>query len=153
MTPHTLDDKKLEGHLEEVGAVLGLLEEYGSESRFLWFREIDRRTGIDRGLLRNILNHLKKTREIREMHGQNKRIFFALKKYYGQCRDAESRSKDGTVPDGYSRARGLSRTQKSADRTRKRIERQQKRREVKLFSRARHKRRAGLPSPHRGVKK
>ncbi len=135
-----MDDRKLEVHFGEVGAVLGLLEEYGSESRFLWLREIDRQTGIDRGLLRNILNHLKKTGEVMEMHGQNKRIFFALKKYYVQCHDAESKSKEGASSGKYSRARGLSRTQKSAERTRKRAERQQKRREAKLFSRARHRR-------------
>lgn len=134
-----MDDGKLEECSEEIGVVLNLLEQYGSESKFLWFREIDRQTGIDRGLLRNILNHLKKTKEVREMHGQNKRIFFASKKHYRRCRDAESKSKDSVVSDGYSGARGLSRTQKSKERTRKRVERQQKRLEAKLFSRARHR--------------
>jgi len=135
-----MDDGKMERYSDEVGAVLDLLERYGSESRFLWFREIDRQTGIDRGLLRNILNHLRKTKEIRELHGQNKRIFFALKRHYKRCHDAESKSKGKTVPNGYGKAGGLSRTQKSVERTRKRVERQQKRREVKLFSRAKHRR-------------
>lgn len=138
-----MDDGKLEEHSEEVGVVLNLLEQYGSESKFLWFREIDRQTGIDRGLLRNILNHLKKTRDVQELHGQNKRIFFALKKHYGRCRDAESKSGGGVVSDEHGKARGLSRTQKSVERTRKRVERQQKRREAKLFSRAKHKRKTG----------
>ena len=135
-----MDDEKLEEYDEEIKTVLKLLEQYGSESKFLWFREIDKQTGIDRGLLRNILNHLKKTKEVKELQGQNKRIFFALKKYYKQCYDVESKSKGRIISDEYSKIKGLSRTQKSMERTRKRIEKQQKRREVKLFSRAKHKR-------------
>jgi len=101
-----MDDGKLEECSEEIGVVLNLLEQYGSESKFLWFREIDRQTGIDRGLLRNILNHLKKARDVQEMHGQNKRVFFALKKHYKRCHDAESKSKGRIVSDEYSRAMG-----------------------------------------------
>lgn len=138
-----MDDERLEEHSGEIRAVLDLLEIYGSESRFLWFREIDKRTGINRGLLRNIMNHLKKTGETVEVHGQNKRIFFALKKHHKRCVDAESRSRDAVVSDRYGTVRGASRTQKSITRTRNRIARQQKRREVKLFARAKHKRRTG----------
>ena len=99
-------------------------------------------TEIDRGLLRNILNHLKKNKEIKEIHGQNKRIFFALTKYYEQCHETELnyKGKNEIISDEYSKVKGLSRTQKSTERTRKRIEKQQKRREVKLFSHAKHKR-------------
>ena len=39
--------------------VLDILEEWGAESRFIWFRELHRITDIDKGLLRNILNELK----------------------------------------------------------------------------------------------
>ncbi len=35
--------------------VLDVLEEWGSESRFIWFRELHRITDIDKGLLRNII--------------------------------------------------------------------------------------------------
>ena len=41
-------------------------------------------TDIDKGLLRNILNELKKSREIKEMHGTNNRIFFCLTKILHQ---------------------------------------------------------------------
>lgn len=138
-----MDEGRIGGHDAEVDAVLGLLEEWGAKSRFIWFREIDRQTGIDRGLLRNILNYLKKTGEVREMHGRNKRIFFALQRHYGRCHDAESGS--GAVAESgvHGGITGQSRTQKSEERTRRRIERQQKRREVKIFSRAKHRRRVG----------
>ena len=40
--------------------VIGVLEEWGAESKFIWFRELHRITDIDKGVLRNILNELKK---------------------------------------------------------------------------------------------
>ena len=137
-----MDSEKFEEYEEEIKIVHNLLKEWGEKSRFIWFREIDRLTGIDRGLLRNILNHLKKNKEVKEIHGQNKRIFFTLTKYYTQCHTAELnyKGKSEIIKDKDSKVKGLSRTQKSIERTRKRIERQQKRREVKLFSRAKHKR-------------
>ncbi len=138
-----MDEKRIAGHDEEVGAVLDLLEDWGSRSRFIWFQEIDRQTGIDRGLLRNILNHLKKTGEVREMHGRNKRIFFALQNHYARCRDAGMGEADGGSGGAMAVAAGPGGTKKSAERTRRRIEKQQKRREVKIFSRAKHKRRIG----------
>ena len=142
MEPLT-DPEKPDRDLEQTDAVLDLLERWGSESRFVRFWDIDRQTGIERGLLRNILNRLKKAGEVKKLHGQNKRVFFVLPKYYRQCRDAELNSKSGGVVDRHGKPRGLNRTQKSMERTRRRIEKQQKRREVKLFSRARHRRKTG----------
>jgi len=77
--------------------VLKILEEWGSESKFIWFRELHRITDIDKGLLRNILNELKKSKEVKDMHGVNNRIFFCLKKYYIKCRDVEFRFKGKTI--------------------------------------------------------
>ena len=62
-----------------VNAALNLLEEWGSASKFIWFRELHRITEIDKGLLRNILTELKKSKEVKETHGTNNRIFFCLK--------------------------------------------------------------------------
>ena len=56
--------------------VLDVLEKWGSESRFIWFRELHRVTDIDKGILRNIINELKKSKEIKDLHGTNNRIFF-----------------------------------------------------------------------------
>ncbi len=44
-----------------INVALNLLEEWGSASKFIWFRELHRITEIDKGLLRNILNELKKS--------------------------------------------------------------------------------------------
>lgn len=137
------DGDKEEEEEEEFKAVLDLLEEWGGgRSRLVWFREMARLTGIDRGLLRNILNHLKKDGEVTEIRGQNKRIFFALTKHYRQCLQAEPGigGKGGIAGDGGGRTGVPGRAQKSAERTRKRIERQQRRREARLFSRAKHRR-------------
>ena len=54
---------------EAIQTTLDLLEKWGSESRFIWFRELHRITDIDKGMLRNILNELKKSKEVKEMHG------------------------------------------------------------------------------------
>ena len=78
---------------EATNQVIELLEEWGLQSKFMWFRELHRITDIDKGLLRNILNELKKTKEVKEMHGTNNRIFFCLRKYYIKCRDIEFRFK------------------------------------------------------------
>ena len=51
---------------EATQKVLDLLEEWGSDSKFIWFREIHRITDIDKGLLRNVINELKKTKEVTE---------------------------------------------------------------------------------------
>ena len=64
---------------EATNQVLDILEEVGSRIKFIWFRELHRITDVDKGLLRNILNELKKSREIKEMHGTNNRIFFCLR--------------------------------------------------------------------------
>jgi len=85
-----LDDRDKEKQ-EATRKVLQLLDEWGSDSKFIWFREVHRITNIDKGLLRNIINDLKKSKDITEFHGDTKRIFFCLKKYYKKCLDLEKR--------------------------------------------------------------
>ena len=82
---------------EATKQVLQLLEDFGSESKFIWFREIHRLTDIDKGLLRNILNELKKSKEVTEFKSDTKRILFCLKKYYKKCRDLENMYKGKTI--------------------------------------------------------
>ena len=117
--------------------VLLILEEWGSESKFIWFRELHRITDIDKGLLRNILNELKKSKEIKDMHGTNNRIFFCLKKYYIKCRDVEFRykGKEIMLKDG-SRAKIIQGATKSSERTRKRLAKQQNKRRAKSFTKS-----------------
>jgi len=57
-------DKEQEEFTQQV---LDVLEKWGSESRFIWFRELHRITDIDKGLLRNIINELKKSKEVKDM--------------------------------------------------------------------------------------
>lgn len=120
---------------EDVKKTLDLLEEWGSASKFIWFRELHRITDIDKGLLRNILNELKKSKEVKEMHGTNNRIFFCLKKYYVKCRDVEFRfkGKQITLKDG-SRTKIIQGSTNATERTRKRIEKQKNRRNSKAIS-------------------
>ncbi len=115
--------------------VLQLLEEWGSEAKFIWFREIHRITDIDKGLLRNVINDLKKSKEITEHSNDTKRIFFCLKKYYKKCRDVENRFKGKAVmlKDG-SRVKVYQNTTKSSERTRKRLEKQKQKRQVKAYT-------------------
>ena len=115
--------------------VLELLEEWGSESKFIWFREIHRITDIDKGLLRNILNELKKSKEIKDMHGTNNRIFFCLKKYYIKCRDVEFRfkGKEIMLRDG-SKTKIIQGSTNATERTRKRLEKQKNKRRAKSFT-------------------
>ncbi len=121
--------------------VLELLEEWGSESRFIWFREIHRITDIDKGLLRNILNELKKSKEVKDMHGTNNRIFFCLKKFYIKCRDVEFRfkGKEIMLKDG-SKTKIIQGSTNATERTRKRLEKQKNKRKAKAFSKAKNKR-------------
>ena len=127
---------------EAIKIVLETLEEWGSQSKFIWFRELHRITEIDKGLLRNILNELKKSREISEIKGDNKRLFFCLKRYYVKCRDLEFRFKGKAIKlkDGSS-IKVIQGSTKSTERTRKRLEKQKKKRQVKAFARAQNKRR------------
>ena len=120
---------------ETIKQVLDVLEEWGSESKFIWFRELHRITDIDKGLLRNILNELKKSKEIKDMHGTNNRIFFCLKKYYVKCRDVEFRykGKEITLRDG-SKTKVIQGATKSTERTRKRLQKQQNKRRAKSFT-------------------
>lgn len=121
--------------------VLNILEEWGTESKFIWFREMHRITDIDKGLLRNILNELKKSREIKEMKGTNNRIFFCLRKYYIKCRDVEFRfkGKEIMLRDG-SKTKIIQGETKSKERTRKRLEKQKNKRRAKAFTKSKGRR-------------
>jgi len=118
---------------EATNEVLKVLEEWGKDSRFIWFRELHRITDIDKGLLRNILNELKKSKEVKDMHGTNNKIFFCLKKYYIKCRDVEFRfkGKEIMLRDG-SKTKIIQGATKATERTRKRLEKQKKKRKAKL---------------------
>ena len=120
--------------------VLDLLEEWGSESRFIWFREVYRITDIDKGLLRNVLNELKKSKEVKEMKGTNNRIFFCLKRYYIKCRDIEYRFKGKVIMlrDG-SKTKIIQGETKGKERSRKRLEKQKKKRKAKLSTKIKTK--------------
>jgi hypothetical protein len=120
--------------------VLKILEEWGSSSKFIWFRELHRITDIDKGLLRNILNELKKSKEVKDMHGVNNRIFFCLKKYYIKCRDVEFRFKGKTIMlrDG-SKTKIIQGSTKSTERTRKRLEKQKNKRRAKSITKSKAK--------------
>ena len=121
--------------------VLDTLEEWGSESKFIWFRELHRITDIDKGILRNIINELKKSKEVKDMHGTNNRIFFCLKKYYVKCRDVEFRYKGKQIMlrDG-SKTKIIQGETKSTARTRKRLVKQQNKRRAKSFTKGKNKR-------------
>ena len=121
--------------------VLELLEEWGSESKFIWFREIHRITDIDKGLLRNILNELKKSKEVKDIHGTNNRIFFCLKKYYIKCRDIEFRfkGKEIMLKNG-SKTKIIQGSTNATERTRKRLEKQKNKRRAKGFTKPKNKR-------------
>lgn len=127
-------DEKKEDSIQQV---LDILEEWGSDSKFIWFRELHRITDIDKGLLRNILNELKKSKEVREMRGTNSRIFFCLRKYYIKCRDVEYRfkGKEIMLKDG-SKTKVIQGATKSSERTRKRLVRQQNKRRAKSFTKS-----------------
>ena len=131
-------DKEQEENTQQV---LDILEKWGSESRFIWFREVHRITDIDKGLLRNIINQLKKSKEVKDMHGTNNRIFFCLKKYYIKCRDVEFRfkGKEIMLRDG-SKTKIIQGATKSTERTRKRLVKQRNKRRAKSFTKAKNKR-------------
>ena len=120
---------------EAIKTTLNLLEEWGSASKFIWFRELHRITDIDKGLLRTILNELKKSKEVQEMHGTNNRIFFCLKKYYIKCRDVEYRFKGKQImlKDG-SKTKIIQGSTNATERTRKRLEKQRNKRKSKSFT-------------------
>ncbi|MBL7002141.1 MAG: hypothetical protein ISR80_05235 [Nitrosopumilus sp.] len=130
-----------EEYVKATHQVLDVLEEWGSESKFIWFRELHRITDIDKGVLRNIINELKKSKEIKDMHGVNNRIFFCLKKYYIKCRDIEFRfkGKEIMLKDG-SKTKIIQGATKSTERTRKRLEKQKKKRKAKSFTKKNSKR-------------
>ena len=121
--------------------VLDVLEEWGSESKFIWFRELHRITDIDKGLLRNVINELKKSKEVKDLHGTNNRIFFCLKKYYVKCRDVEFRfkGKEIMLRDG-SKTKIIQGATNATERTRKRLEKQKNKRRAKSFTKGKNKR-------------
>ena len=131
-----MDDRDKEKE-EATQKVFQLLEEWGAESKFIWFREIHRITDVDKGLLRNIINELKKSKDITEVPGDTKRIFFCLKKYFKKCKDVEKRFKGKTTKarDG-SKVIIYQNATKSSERTRKRIEKQKQKRQVKTYSKS-----------------
>ena len=131
-------DKEQEENTQQV---LDVLEKWGSESRFIWFRELHRITDIDKGILRNIINELKKSKEVKDMHGTNNRIFFCLKKYYIKCRDVEFRykGKEIMLRDG-SKTKIIQGATKSSERTRKRLVKQRNKRKAKSFTKAKNRR-------------
>jgi|TARA_B110000263_G_scaffold226827_1_gene218736 hypothetical protein len=119
--------------------VIDLLEDWGSQSKFIWFREIHRITNIDKGLLRNILNELKKSKEVKDTHGTNNRIFFCLRRYYIKCRDIEFRfkGKEIMLKDG-SKTKIIQGATNATERTRKRLLKQQTKRKLKQSSKNKH---------------
>ncbi|WP_048097223.1 hypothetical protein [Candidatus Nitrosarchaeum limnium] len=129
-------NEKEEEMSRNTNLALKVLEEWGNNSRFIWFRELHRISDIEKGVLRNIINDLKKSKEIQEMHGTNNRIFFCLRKYYKKCYDVEFRFKGKPIMlrDG-SKVKIIQGETNATARTRKRIEKQQKRRQVKSRSR------------------
>ena len=135
-----LMDPREEEFSEATKIVLDLLEEWGSDSRFIWFREVHRITDIDKGLLRNVLNELKKSKEVKEMKGTNNRIFFCLKRYYIKCRDIEYRFKGKVIMlrDG-SKTKIIQGETKAKERTRKRLEKQKNKRKAKLATKLKTK--------------
>ena len=125
---------------ESTQQVLDVLEKWGSESKFIWFRELHRITDVDKGLLRNIINELKKSKEVKDMHGTNNRIFFCLKKYYIKCRDVEFRfkGKEIMLRDG-SKTKIIQGETKSTARTRKRLAKQRNKRKAKSITKLKAK--------------
>ena len=130
-----------EEYEEATQKVLNTLEEWGSSSKFIWFRELHRVTDIEKGILRNILNDLKRSKEVRDMHGTNNRIFFCLTKYYVKCRDIEFRfkGKEIMLKDG-SKTKIIQGATNATERTRKRLEKQKNKRKVRAFAKSKNKR-------------
>ena len=129
-----MDDRDVERE-EATEKVLQILEEWGSDSKFIWFREIHRITDIDKGILRNILNDLKKSKDITYKQKDTQRIFLCLKKYYKKCQDVEKRfkGKSTMLKDG-SKIKVYQNATKSSERTRKRLEKQKIKRQVKAYA-------------------
>ena len=141
---------QLDEREEATNQVIQLLEDFGKESKFIWFREIHRLTEIDKGLLRNILNELKKSKEVAEFRTDTKRIMFCLKKYYKKCRDLENmyKGKQITLKDG-SRVKVFQKDTKSSERTRKRLEKQNQKRQAKSFTKSKSRIKKKNTRPHK----
>jgi len=141
---------QLDEREEATKQVLQLLEDFGSESKFIWFREIHRLTDIDKGLLRNILNELKKSKEVIEFKSDTKRILFCLKKYYKKCREFENmyKGKKIMLKDG-SQIKVFAKSTKSSERTRKRLEKQKQRKQAKSFAKSKVRIKRKNRRPHK----
>jgi len=76
------------------------------------------------------------------MDGTNNRIFFCLSKYYTKCHDAEFRFKGKPIMlrDG-SKVKVIQGETNATARTRKRIEKQHKKRQVRSYTRMKSKNR------------
>ena len=124
---------------EATDKIIEILNDWGSESKFIWFKELQRITDIEKGLLRNILNELKKTKEVKEMHGTNNRIFFSLRRYYIKCRDVEFRFKGKVImlKDG-SKTKIVQGSTSGTERTRTIMLKQQTKRKVKQSAKNKH---------------
>lgn len=135
---------------EATNQVLQLLEDFGTESKFIWFREIHRLTDIDKGLLRNILNELKKSKEVTEFRTDTKRIMFCLRKHYKKCRDLENmyKGKQIMLKDG-SRVKVFQKDTKSSERTRKRLEKQNQKRQAKSYTKSKSRMKKKNTRPHK----
>ena len=135
-------DEKEKEWIEATNLVLKTLEDWGTNSKFIWFRELHRISDVDKGQLRNILNELKKSKDVKQMHGTNNRIFFCLRKYYKRCHDIEFRFKGKPIMlrDG-SKVKIIQGETNATARTRKRIEKQKNRRLVKTRTRLKGKNR------------
>jgi predicted DNA-binding antitoxin AbrB/MazE fold protein len=85
--------------------------------------------------LRNIINELKKSKEIAEFRSETKRIFFCLQKYCKKCKELEKRFKGKQVmlKDG-SKVKVYQKSSKSSERTRKRLEKQKQKRQAKTYT-------------------
>ena len=126
-----MDEENIEKE-EATKKALEVLEEWGSESKFIWFRELHRITDIDKGMLRNIINDLKKSKDLAFASKDTQRIFFCLKKHYKRCQDFEkrfkknSRKKDGNKSGAFQ----------EKNRTKKRLEKQKIKRQVKAYTKS-----------------
>ncbi len=125
---------------EATEKVLSILEEWAKIPRFIWFRKLQRISEIEKGLLRNVINDLKKSREIVEIHGDNKRKLFCLKKHLKKCQEEENRfrGKETIAKDG-SKTRIILGKTKASERTRKRLEKQSRKRQVKARAKKKNK--------------
>jgi len=88
---YKLDDREKEKE-EATKKVLQLLDEWGSDLKFIWFREVHRITNIDKGLLRNIINDLKKSKDFTEYSMSDQSWIVKMREAATQMPDSVARS-------------------------------------------------------------